>query len=304
MKSVFSAFKGRKSDSSGGSGGSGGNSNNSNNTGISKSVHNKGQINYNENSYASLRQIREADPCIVKFDSSGFKPSAKMSIANGDESIVTTTISADIKSVPFEVDNTPDGHRLVGMVEVGTIDSGGGHERQQMPLSNICNGCNEATHSELSSSALNCRQEPIGADEDAAESDNKESNEPIEDVAISHSIHNSFGSAGGLIGDSVRSLPPTKPTANVDADDSAGSSNGGCGATRMPVLSGDINRSLKSGDLNALRNKNNNIRLGKRLSLTGLGNNLLPTVHGRAKNVAEKTKTRFSHQRNLSLDFR
>lgn len=253
MKSVFSAFKGRKPDS-------GGNSSSSS----SKSNHNKNSIAYNENSYASLRKIREADPF------------TKMSIASGDELIDTS-------------------------VRVTKVDANiaGGHDSPVITPINGSIECNQVqcpqwSHSNYNKQSSECTTELLPLD-------NTESNETDCQTGTVELNSLQFHSIGGLVGDTVTSLPPAKAPArpsHVDTDADGGHTG------RVPVLSGDSNRLLKSGDLNTLRNKNNSNRLGKRLSLTGIGNNLLPTVHGRPKNVAEKTKTRFSHQRNLSLDFR
>lgn len=64
----------------------------------------------------------------------------------------------------------------------------------------------------------------------------------------------------------------------------------------------------------ALSNKNNCNRLHKRLSISGIGNNPLPSVHGRSTSnthngsmdgAGETKRNKIStHQRNLSLDFR
>lgn len=82
-----------------------------------------------------------------------------------------------------------------------------------------------------------------------------------------------------------------------------------------PILSAASNKKLnRHGDTNALTtsNKSTNNRFYKRLSLSGIGSNPLPSVHGRSTsnsqngcNGGETKRTRIStHQRNLSLDFR
>lgn len=242
MKSVLSAFKGRKADSSGGANTNNGHPTNTSNTNKS----NKSPINY-ENSYASLRQIRAADPF------------TKMSIASDDD-----LIEACIRVAAATASTPPV-----------TISIGG-----DMSASSDDGGASSAECSSPSSASLNA-------------------------------LHTRLG---GLVGDVVTRLPPAKPSIHLDG----GSLDADLisASVRMPVLSAsDNNRLLKSGDLNTLRNsKSNSNRLSKRLSLTGIGNNLLPTVHGRVKTGAagtttngtteKTTKTRFSHQRNLSLDFR
>lgn len=260
MKSVFSAFKGRKADSNAGSdrSNSGGLLNASGHqhqsqhqsASHSNKSGNKSPINY-ENSYASLRQIRAADPF------------TKMSIATDDDLIDTT---ACIRPAA-QLAHTPP---------------------PRLP------------------SASTAVVDDIDDDDSVFVCESRGSNGYS---SSSGSLQSRLGS--GLIGiDVITSLPPAKPI-TMDSDAECLSA-----AVRMPVLSAsDNNRLLKSGDLNTLRNsKNNSTRLGKRLSLTGLGNTLLPTVHGRPKTVCNgngsnangepKTKTRFSHQRNLSLDFR
>lgn len=239
MKSVFSAFKGRKPDSS-----------TSNSTG-SKQNHNKNPITYHENSYASLRKIREADPF------------TKMSIATGDDLIDSTVLAPK-----YDISVERNG------IEIARVSPTAETLIEPEGLTNIPTVIHH--------------------------SDDFENNVDVEtsETHIGHSFPVCVA-LGGLNGDDVRTLPPAKAPArpvSAEVEDAAG--NASC----VPVLSGDGNR-LKSGDMNALRNKVGN-RLGKRLSLTGIGNNLLPTVHGRAKSATEKTKTRFSHQRNLSLDFR
>lgn len=82
--------------------------------------------------------------------------------------------------------------------------------------------------------------------------------------------------------------------------------------THTPILSAAINKkSNKCTESMTLPNKNSSSnRFHKRLSLSGIGNNPLPSVHGRptsanANNTGETKRTRIStHQRNLSLDFR
>lgn len=89
------------------------------------------RMNLNE-AVSVLRKIRENDQLNVKFDSSSFKPQStvKMSTANVDELTITTTHSDKI-STPIGAKNMPDGHRLAGMIEMGTGD--GGYERQSSP---------------------------------------------------------------------------------------------------------------------------------------------------------------------------
>lgn len=258
MKSVFSAFKGRKSDS-----GVGGASSGSNQSTIAtKSGHGKSPINY-ENSYASLRQIRAADPF------------TKMSIASDDD-LIDTCIRVTATPTKIDTASIPDGFE----------------QRPALPAVNAAN----ANGPNPAAASVSGHSSPANGSSSPASSAS----------AQMDALQARLGS--GLIGDVVTSLPPAKPV-NVDGGDAD--------CVRVPVLSAsDNNRLLKSGDLNTLRNsKSSSNRLGKRLSLSGIGNNLLPTVHGRAKtgttgttatgtNGTEKTKTRFSHQRNLSLDFR
>ncbi|XP_031617760.1 uncharacterized protein LOC116337386 [Contarinia nasturtii] len=84
-----------------------------------------------------------------------------------------------------------------------------------------------------------------------------------------------------------------------------------------PILSAASNKKLnRHGETNAptTSNKSTNNRFYKRLSLSGIGSNPLPSVHGRSTsnsqngsngNCGETKRTRIStHQRNLSLDFR
>lgn len=250
---MFSAFKGRKPDSGGTS-----------SSGNNKSNHNKNPIAYND-SYASLRKIREADPF------------TKMSIASGDELIDTCVRVTKIETNITDALESP---------ATSPSHDGIGDQSQRSPWSQHSN------HNKQSSESAS----------DSLPLESTESNETECQTTEAGLNASQFHSMGSLIGDTVTSLPPAKAPARSAHMDPADAD--GVHAGRVPVLSGDSNRLLKSGDLNTLRNKNNSNRLGKRLSLTGIGNNLLPTVHGRAKNVAEKTKTRFSHQRNLSLDFR
>lgn len=86
-----------------------------------------------------------------------------------------------------------------------------------------------------------------------------------------------------------------------------------------PILSAASNKKLNrqsETNTSATSNKSTSNRLYKRLSLTGLGSNPLPSVHGRSTTnsqngnnnncgTGETKRTRIStHQRNLSLDFR
>lgn len=292
MKSVFSAFKGgRKTDSSSGGSGNGGPST----IATKSSARGKSPISY-ENSYASLRQIRAADPF------------TKMSIASGDDLIdtchrVPASTTTTTTTTNIDTNSIPDGF------EGPTTKSSAAFSGVDLPASPA---------SECESSAINgvdavvdVLQATAAAIIPSIQMCDSHKTEHLDEDSGAPTKH-TRNPGSGLIGDAVTSLPPAKPV-NVDGGD--GEANGS--SARVPVLSaGDTKRLLKSGDLNTLRNsKNTNNRLGKRLSLTGLGNNLLPTVHGRAKtgatgtsaaaaNGTEKSKARFSHQRNLSLDFR
>lgn len=84
-------------------------------------------------------------------------------------------------------------------------------------------------------------------------------------------------------------------------------SNSSC--STIPNYKPIIKASNRSSDTNLVANKQQVNRLQKRLSLSGVGNGSMPSVHGRptSANGQRDTvkKTRLStHQRNLSLDFR
>lgn len=79
--------------------------------------------------------------------------------------------------------------------------------------------------------------------------------------------------------------------------------------TVIPNYKPIIKSSNRSNDTNLAANKQQTNRLQKRLSLSGIGNCSMPSVHGRPTSANGQRdavkKTRLStHQRNLSLDFR
>lgn len=96
---------------------------------------------------------------------------------------------------------------------------------------------------------------------------------------------------------------------SVNSASVACSLNDNTSNTIIPNYKPIIKVTNRSSDTNLVANKQQANRLQKRLSLSGIGNGSMPSVHGRPtsangqKDAVKKTRLS-THQRNLSLDFR
>lgn len=308
MNSVFSAFKSSKSDGS-----------------IpSNSAKKLGSTD--TNSYANLRHIREIGSGVTMSTFVELSPDDTISIASNlrlNKSPAPTIASMDA-SQPIELP--------LSAVNKSTTTN----------TTSSVSGCDAPTNKidriEQANSLANCDSIDVAVDECSSKTSipsslDQSTAAPMandanaRDALKNNHLSNGYCSATENKENDGKTVPSTNTSELVIDHPCAAEStverlsNGhtainDTNGKHTPVLSAATNRkSIKNVDSSATTpNKVATNRLSKRLSLSGLGNSPLPSVHGRTTHSSqnggscangETKRTRIStHQRNLSLDFR
>lgn len=321
MNSVLSAFKSNKSDGSTSSGGK-----------------SKKPISPdNNNSYANLRHIREIctsakmSAFVDDSDSErriGMCPIQSPAISSGIETLPTQTNfsqsesngASDAAHVADEVDHATTRVKPLPVTNVEHMRAG--EKSVVTSASENANNNNSHAASQMSTNSLllnasAIKSRPPRLSASSANSVREKSKENKENRLNAAESSKSTSDLSQCDDRDAASKSDSSADAGVVRRDPsticAPKSNEGGEKPHTPVLSVASNR--KDGKCSepaaTLPNKNGS-RFHKRLSLTGIGNNTLPSVHGQAvprgngnggANETKRTRTS-THQRNLSLDFR
>lgn len=313
MNSVFSAFKSSKSDGS-----------------ISSSSAKKSSST-DTNSYANLRHIREIGSSAtmgtfveLNTDDDSIAPNLRLNKTttahipsmDASRSIELPLVAAAAKSSKT---NT-----ISGSETVPPINDNGSCEQKRINSNRIKQN-DDSMHTEQHSLVNESNDDFSNNKSIPSSLDHSLANETND---TNHS--NGFYSATENKENDGKTMPSAYTSESVDKSKSTVTtvdhlSNGHATNTNTndkhtPVLSAATNRkSTSSADTTTTTtttttpNKASTNRLSKRLSLSGIGNSPLPSVHGRSTHSlsngdntnGETKRTRIStHQRNLSLDFR
>lgn len=306
MNSVFSAFKSSKSD------------------GSIPSNPAKQLGSADTNSYANLRHIREIGSGATMSTFVELSPDDTISITPNlrlNKSSAPTIASMDASQPPLELplSAVTKSAATNAISSIGGCDAPANNKIDRTEQVNgLANGSIDAKVDECSNKTS---IPSSGMDHGTVAGDNSNGD------ALKHNhLSNGYCSATENKENDGKTMPSTNTSELVDDPCAVESSvdrlsNGHAAINdtngkHTPVLSAATNRkSIKNVDSSATTpNKVATNRLSKRLSLSGLGNSPLPSVHGRSTHSSqnggsgasgETKRTRIStHQRNLSLDFR